>query len=625
MSLVHLLSLWLWWQSPQPAYGPRPLVLPTAAASGQELLYVRENWQGDEIWARSLDNGEQRQVWAAAPLAVEQIQWAGSAHALIRARLPARAPALWWLDLESGQPHPLTPVDWPEGERRGASVVSLGAAGDLLFTLDRRRPYQPDLYRWSPERRQPRVAEVNPGDVLGWRSDAAGTPRLRQRFRPLPDNVQYIWEWRQQAYGEWTRLDAWRLEEPGWRPLRFVSTDDLWVSAESDQRATYGLHRLTLLAAQLSAPTVSSLAADIDRVWWSASDQQPALVEWHSLLPGQRALLPQWRQWQQQLQQRDADAHWLLRDVREASAEMLVTRVRSSQPQDWWWYRAADDELLTLGPEWPVLPAIPELEALRWISADGLPLHAYYQPPVRSSVDHAATDAPAPLLVLVHGGPWSRDRYGYDPLVAALARQGIGVLKVNFRGSSGAGREFLLASRGQWGKAMQADLLAGIEQLNRRGWVDPQRVCIAGMSYGGYAALQAILTESDRFRCAMAHAPVTDLEQHIRWLAQRGDRLGAAEWRALVGSPDTQLEALQSVSPLHHAGQLQRPLLLSHGEDDGVVAVSHSHRFLRAAAARHQWLHWLPLEGGHQLQNASQRQRLWRRWQQFLSAYLLSE
>lgn len=660
MSLAVLLGSWLFWAAPTVDYGPRPMVAPVVNHHAQSMVFIRETWQGDALYWRDLKTSETSiRLWQPPPQdlpqgrsqgstsqwVLDELYWSGDQALLVKAHLSAHVPSLWWLEWsldEQGQPvqlksHQITPKHWTEGERRGARVVDVGPGGQVLFSMDLRQAYQPDLYRWTRQAmtdtaREPlgyRVVEVNPGGVLHWRVDNQGGARLRQSYQVQRDNVQYRWEWRQEPYGAWTLLDSWQLSEPAWRPLRFMGEDQLWVYAETEQRDTYGLHSLGLLGGAVGESQIASTTADMRRVWWSQLVGKPALVEWDSLLPTQRALLPTWQHWQKQLKKHNPQSHWLLRQVDETRAQALVAEVDGRGPQRWYRYQAENDQLQSLGQTWPT-PEVsaeqqastqtrPKLIPLRWQSDDGLNLSGYYQPALR---DGLAVQGQAPLLVLVHGGPWSRDRYQYDPFAAAVARMGIAVLKVNFRGSSGGGRDFLMASQGEWGKSMQRDLLSGIEQIRQRGWLDEQRVCIAGMSYGGYAALQGVLSQPQQFRCAMAHAPVTDLAQHIRWLEQQGNHLGAAEWRYLVGDPAQDQAALAEVSPLARAASLARPVLLSHGHADGVVDPIQSLQF--HAQAPKLWLHWQSIEGGHALEQARQRQQLWNRWLQFLQAYLLS-
>lgn len=621
MSVFALLASWVLTTAPHPALGPRPMVLPTPHWPSKQVLFVRENWHGDSLWLKDLTTGDERLQWRADPAVIDHIRWLDDRRVLLMTRAPASAPALWRLNLQDNKPRQLTPAHWPEGKRRGAELVHADER-QALVSLDRRQPYLRDLYRLTAHAAQPLVAEVNNGDVLRWMVGPRGMPRMRQRFRVKPHSIEYVWEWRSEPYSAWTRLDAWQLSEPAWRPLSLsADASHLWVYAETAQRDTYGLHRLRMLDAGLSAPAVASAAADMARVWWSKDDrQQPALVEWHGLLPGQRALRKSWRQWLERLHELRPDSHMLIRHVDQEEKNLLVAEVNGRDPQQWWWYQTDNNQLTALGQEWPAARALPHLlRPLRWTSRDGLPLTAYYAAP------RGGARVDAPLFVQVHGGPWARDHYAYDPFTALLTQHGIGVLKVNFRGSSGVGRGFLMASRGEWGQAMQADVMEGIEQMTRRRWAAADKVCIGGMSYGGYAALQAVLTEPARFRCALAHAAVTDLAAHIQDIDNRGDQLGAAEWRAMLSQPQESTVKsldLQTVSPLFQAASLTRPVLLSHSRNDGIVSPLQSEAFRRQAPAL--WLTALPINGGHHLQRASERLQLYGPWLRFLTRYLVA-
>jgi dipeptidyl aminopeptidase/acylaminoacyl peptidase len=178
-----------------------------------------------------------------------------------------------------------------------------------------------------------------------------------------------------------------------------------------------------------------------------------------------------------------------------------------------------------------------------------------------------------PLIVMPHGGPFVRDSWEFDTFVQFLASRGYAVFQPQFRGSTGYGKAFVEKGYGQWGRAMQDDLDDGVDHLVRAGTVDPKRVCIVGASYGGYAALWGAIRNPERYRCAASLAGVTDLEAQLK--ANRKEFTAARyfrDWRTKVAG--TRNVDLASVSPLQQAGRLKVPVLIGHGEKDGVVPVN---------------------------------------------------
>lgn len=204
-------------------------------------------------------------------------------------------------------------------------------------------------------------------------------------------------------------------------------------------------------------------------------------------------------------------------------------------------------------------------EVASYVSRDGAKLWAY--------VTAKAGDGPRPMVVMPHGGPESRDRYGFDAFAQFLAAQGYVVVQPNFRGSSGAGGEFALAGRGQWGMRMQDDITDVVKHMVDAGRVDPERICIVGASYGGYAALAGVALTPELYRCAVSIAGVSDLVEMLR--AERFENGRGSNvfyyWRESIGDPDKDREALLAVSPRKLAEKVKASVLLIHGEKDETV------------------------------------------------------
>ena len=242
----------------------------------------------------------------------------------------------------------------------------------------------------------------------------------------------------------------------------------------------------------------------------------------------------------------------------------------------------------------------------------------------------AGVSAPAsrtPLIVLPHGGPESRDFFGYDELVQFLASRGYLVFQPQFRGSAGFGRSFQEAGRRQWGQRMQDDVTDGVRALIAAGRADPERICIVGGSYGGYVALAGAAFTPDLYRCAVSIAGVSDLELSLRAeAAETGLRTAVFDyWTRSMGDLSTDKEVLERYSPRRHAEQVRIPILLLHGEADDIVPIMQSEvmhnalrdadkdvRFVRLEDSGHRYLSW----------EAAQRQTLYKELDEFLNAHL---
>jgi dipeptidyl aminopeptidase/acylaminoacyl peptidase len=204
---------------------------------------------------------------------------------------------------------------------------------------------------------------------------------------------------------------------------------------------------------------------------------------------------------------------------------------------------------------------------------DGLVMHAYLTRPLGRS-------GPAPMVVLVHGGPHGiRDHWAFDPEAQFLANRGYAVLQVNYRGSGGYGKRFETAGYRRWGAEMQDDLTDATRWAVAQGHADPQRICIAGASYGGYAALMGVAREPDLYKCAFGYVGVYDLPL----MYGQGD-IPESDWgrnflEKVLGTDDADL---RNRSPVYQAHRIKAAVFLAHGGLDYRAHPEHFHRLKRA-------------------------------------------
>lgn len=221
-----------------------------------------------------------------------------------------------------------------------------------------------------------------------------------------------------------------------------------------------------------------------------------------------------------------------------------------------------------VGPE-----AVAPKRYITYKAADGLEIPAYLTLPVGKE----AKDLP--LIVVPHGGPQGRDAPDFDWFTQVIASRGYAVLQPEFRGSDGFGRPFLEAGFGEWGKKMQTDVSDGVRALIAQGIVNPERVCIFGWSYGGYAALAGATIDSSAYRCAVAGAPVSDLRSMLAWERdQTGgkDTMVLRYWKRYMGANRINDGSLDLVSPAQQASRAAMPILLLHGKTDTNVPYAQS-------------------------------------------------
>jgi len=247
-------------------------------------------------------------------------------------------------------------------------------------------------------------------------------------------------------------------------------------------------------------------------------------------------------------------------------------------PQYWLWEREQDEirKLFSVQPKLDDYVLAP-MESLDLLARDGRRLPAYLtRTPLASGTE------PQPLVLLVHGGPQARDFWGFSSTHQLLANRGYHALSVNYRGSTGFGKEHLLAGEGEWYAAMQDDLVDAVRWAIDEGIADPDRIAIMGASYGGYAALAGLTRDPELFAAAIAEVGPSNLRTLIDSIPPYWESL-RINFERMIGVGTVDLDA---ISPLQHVERIQRPLLLGHGANDPRVKLSESEAIAAAMAKR---------------------------------------
>jgi dipeptidyl aminopeptidase/acylaminoacyl peptidase len=305
---------------------------------------------------------------------------------------------------------------------------------------------------------------------------------------------------------------------------------------------------------------------------------------------------------------------------RSADNKRVVVRVSSGTQAPVYYlvdYGAKTADII--GEAYPALANVTPgtQRAYAYKSRDGVELHAYLTIPA------GATEKSLPLVVLPHGGPEYRDDPDFDWWTQFLASRGYAVLRPQFRGSTGFGREHVLAGRGQWGLRMQDDVTDGVKAVIAEGIADPKRVCIVGASYGGYAALAGVTYTPELYACGVSVAGVSDLGEMLAYEEKNsgGDSDASLYWRDSIGTRDD--PRVGQKSPARHARNIRAPVLLIHGSNDSVVPFAQSQMMdnaLNSAGVPHQLV---TLDSAdHWLSSGATRTRLLSEIEKFLAANL---
>jgi len=260
--------------------------------------------------------------------------------------------------------------------------------------------------------------------------------------------------------------------------------------------------------------------------------------------------------------------------------------------------------------------SLAQMTPISYQSRDGLTIHGYLTKPVGIPAKNL------PTVLLVHGGPWSRDTWGYNPLVQWLANRGYAVLQVNFRGSTEYGKQFLNAGNREWAGKMHDDLIDGVNWIVKQGIANPRKVAIMGGSYGGYATLVGLTFTPDVFAAGVDIVGPSNLLTLMNSIPPYWEAMRAMLYHR-VGNAQTEADFLKSRSPLFFADRIKAPLLIGQGANDPRVKQAESEQIVAAMRASNKPVEYiLYTDEGHGFARPQNRLHFYAQAEEFLAKYL---
>lgn len=256
-----------------------------------------------------------------------------------------------------------------------------------------------------------------------------------------------------------------------------------------------------------------------------------------------------------------------------------------------------------------------EMTPVDYVTRDGYTVHGYLTLPKGNGKN-------LPVVINPHGGPWARDSWGFNPEVQFLANRGYAVLQMNYRGSTGYGRNWWEISFKQWGRSMQDDITDGVNFLIKEGIANPKKVAIYGGSYGGYATLAGITFTPDLYACAVDYVGVSNLFSFMKTIPPYWKQY-LAMMQDMVGNPETDSLLLYAASPVFHVDKIKCPLFIAQGAKDPRVNKNESDQVVEALRKRGVEVEYMVKDNeGHGFHNEENRFDFYGAMEKFLAKNL---
>lgn len=589
---------------------------------GRWLAYLKPYHGKLNVFVRPVGAGEERRLTADTLRPIREYHWSADGAKLLYLQdrggnenfhifaVPVGA--------GSGEARDLTPY---EGARAIVADVPRDLPKRVFIALNKRDPSAFDAYWLDLDTGQLELAVENPGRFTQYLLDRAHRVRVALAQGPAGDNEIHV---RTDSTRPWRLLVSYPATE-NVQPLR-VHPDGQHLYLLSNHGQT-DLTRLVSLDLETGAERVVHedpehtaepaegvgvlFSEATDSVLWTAYDGDTVRI-----YPG----APEVATDLARIRKLHSGTPTVTSMTRDEHRWVVAFDAPTDPGVTYLYDRTSGKGSFLFRPRpWLKPSELADMKPVAFPARDGLTIHGYLSAP------RGVTPRKLPLVLLVHGGPWARDDWGYDPEAQLLANRGYAVLQVNYRGSTGYGKRFYNAAVKQFAGAMHADLIDGVDWAVKQGIADARKVCIYGGSYGGYATLVGVTFTPRAFTCAVDYVGPSSLITLVESFPPYWRPFLEGSWYRFVGDPSKpgDRKDMWSRSPLARVDSIRTPLLIVQGANDPRVTKREADQLAIALRSRGVKVQYLvaPNEG-HGFLNPDNRMALYHTMDRFFAQYL---
>lgn len=558
-------------------FGNPERIRPQLSPAGDRIAYIAPVDSVLNLWVMNVDGSEPRQLTFDTNRGVTNYFWAeNNTHILYMQDLAGEENThVYRLDVATGDVLDMTPY---EEVKAYVSATDEDQPNTILVETNQINPMFFDVYSCDLETGELTLLQENPGTtedgdmVLGYMTDE--NLNVRGMGTIDPEDGTIVIYLRDVGAEEWAPFISFSALDSV-SPERF-SNDGRGLYYQSNLES----NTTKLLYQDLDTGEITEIAhdslADLGGVSFDPFTGEPRAVSIHYLRRNVEVLDASIQDDYDFLAgYNPGDFAMVSRD--NADSTWIVAYFTPQNPASYYVYDRTSKEMTFLFTAIPALEdyQIADIKPLLIPARDGWELPSYLTLPVN------AADEPLPMVLYVHGGPWYRDYYGYDPFAQMLANRGFAVLQVNFRASTGFGKEHMNAGNKEWGGLMQDDLTDAVRWAITEGIADPARVVIMGGSYGGYATLAGVTFTPDLYCAGVDFFGPSNLVTFRETVPPYWRPLDAI-MNIRIGDLEEDAEMLQDRSPLNHVEIISVPMLVVQGANDPRVVQAESDQMVEA-------------------------------------------
>lgn len=551
---------------------------PRLSPDGAMLSYIAPSKENVlNVWLKTIGKDDDRMVTNDTHRGIRAHFWAEDGKHILYLQ-DVGGDENWHVysaDLKTGVVRDITPF---QGIRAQGIMTDKKHPNEIIVGMNLRDKSLFDQYRIDLSTGAVVLDTENPGDVLGWLTDPNFV--LRAVIAGNPADGGTIMRVRDSKEAPWRDLLKWPFGEEG-GPVDFTADGKgLYIITTSDSD-TNRLVKIDAATGKELGTIANNPKCDLGNVMAHPDSHKIQAVLFDYLKP-EWTILDQAIKDDFETLSKSARGFFSPSDRDRADKQWIVVYETDNGPASFYLYNREAKKAEFLFTSRPELEkySFAKSEPVIIKSRDGLDLVSYL------TIPPGLEPKNLPLILNVHGGPWHRDSWGFDPEAQWFANRGYAVLQVNFRASTGLGKRFLNAGNGEWGTGkMQDDLTDAVKWAISKGYADPKKVCIYGGSYGGYATLAGLVFTPEMYSCGVDIVGPSNLKTLLQsfppyWAPMK------KQMTLRIGPVETDEAYNKKVSPLFHARNIKVPLIIAQGKNDPRVNVKEAEQMVTAMRER---------------------------------------
>ncbi|MCF8452451.1 MAG: S9 family peptidase [Pedobacter sp.] len=581
---------------------------------GKYISYLKPDNNRIHIYVETLDGKTTTQLTCDSNRSIANYFWASNNEILyLKGASENMDPGLFAVNIDGNNKREL--LSFPNTKIR---LISSGPVSDgqVLVSLNKRDSTVFDAYRLNMKTGNLSLLFQNPGNITKWYSDPAGKLRMAIASDGVNETLLYRDKERQNFRSVLTNNFKTSIS-----PISFSADNSCIYALSNKNRDKMALVELDCVTGKEHRVIYSNPQVDVSEAIYSVNRDKLIYAGFETWKKERHYLDDTFKAIFKKLEKLLPNTEIVIASSDSLEKKFIVRTYTDRNPGSFYLYSIDDDKLVKLSDVNSSLKVenMAEMKPISYKTRDGLTVYGYLTLP------RGMPPKNLPVVVMPHGGPDTRNSWGYNSEVQFLASRGYAVFQVNFRGSKGYGKDFWIAGFKEWGAKMQDDITDGVHWLIEQKIADPSRIGIYGFSFGGFSALHGLMSSPELYRCGASYSGFTNLFTYFKDIPPYF-RPYLQMYYETVGNPETDADYFRAASPVFHTDKIKVPVLIAQGARDPRVNMNETHQFVKELKKKKVPVTYIFKEGeGHVFRNNENRLEFYKKLEIFLDQNLSRE